>query len=284
MSRVRVREQMPIQGVVTARHIATKNGVEIPWSEVEKSLASRGIKAPRQTVKQNLVVESGRSQLAQLLGGDSSAFIDRVQLGDTKIAGVVQKTALPPDLSDVALVNEIRTLLGAPGATFSLDQHTYPATVTKTEPAGLPGTLVAGVVSTFSDPGADFVADGVNDSDVLTVFIGGEDFSFGINEVTSPTLLEVENASNLSGSGLGYNIKTPSGQVLFTKLISGNNFPESQFGTSVKAHEAGLLFSNGTLFNRVVFVPGDDTTGLILQPGTVDGTVISIQLDWLITF
>jgi hypothetical protein len=284
MQVVKVKEEVGIKGVAYTRQIATRDGRIVLWEEIQNEFAARGIEAPPEQTQQNLVVNAGRNQRARSLAGDSQAFINRVQLGDTKVGGVVQKTSFPPDLSDVALVNEIRTLAGLPGATFSLDSHTFPDTVVKTEPAGLPGTLTAGVVSTFEDPGADFIADGVNTRDQVTVFIGGEDFILGIKEVVSATELEVENKSGLSGSGLGYRVSTPGTQVLFTKLISGNNFPESTYGPLTTAHEAGLLLSDDTLFNRVTFVPTDNNVGLLLQPGTVNGTVISIQLDWLITY
>jgi hypothetical protein len=284
MQVIKIKEAVGIKGVARTRQVATRDGQVVPWSQIQKELKLLGLEAPPERTTQNLVVNAGRNQRARSLAGDSTGYINRVQIGDCKIAGVVQKTTFPPDLSDVALVNEIRTLAGLPGATFSLDSHTYPDTVVKTAPAGLPGTLTAGVVSTFDDPGADFIADGVNERDQVTVFIGGEDYILGIKEVVSATQLEVENKSSLSGSGLGYSVSAPGTQVLFTKLINGNNFPESTYGPLTTAHEAGLLLSDDTLFNRVTFVPDDNDVGLLLQPGTVNGTVISIQLDWLITY
>jgi hypothetical protein len=285
MSRVRIKEKIGVKGVASTRQVVTDAlGNVLPWSVAQDSLARRGIRVPPELTTQNLVVNSGRLTLAQKLAGDTTAFIDRVQIGDCKVAGVVQKTLFPPDLSDTALVNEIRTLSGGPGGTFELDGHSFPDSVVKTEPAGLPGTLTAGVLSTFTDAGADFVADGITDRDVLTVYISGQDYILGIREVVSATELEVENPSSLSGAGLAYKVTAPGTQVLFSKLINGNNFPESQFGPLTTAHEAGLLYSNDALFNRVTFVPDDNDVGLILQPGTVDGNIINIQLDWLITF
>lgn len=282
---MKIKEKVSIQGVVTTKQVVTNvQGQVLPWSVAQESLAKRGIEAPPERVSHNLVVNSGRLLLAQKLAGESTAYINRVQIGDCKVSGVVQKTLYPPDLSDTMLVNEIRTLSGGPGGTFELDGYSFPDSVVKTEPAGLPGTLTAGVLSTFTDPGADFVSDGITDRDVLTVFIGGEDYTLGIREVVSGTELEVENPSSLSGAGLAYRVTAPGTQVLFSKLINGNNFPESQFGPLTVAHEAGLLYSNDTLFNRVTFVPDDNDVGLILQPGTVDGNIINIQLDWLITF
>jgi hypothetical protein len=283
--KVKIKEKVSIKGVVKIRHVVTDSrGNIVPWEVAAESLADRGIRVPSEVIQENLVVNSGRLLLAEKLAGDSTAYVDRVQIGDCKVGGVVQKTLYPPDLSDTSLVSEIRTLGGAPGGTFALDGHSFPDSVVKTQPAGLPGTLTAGIISTFTDPGADFVSDGVTDRDVVTVYIAGEDFTLGIKDVVSATELEVENPNDISGAGLAYKVTTPGTQVLFSKLISGNNFPESQFGPLTTAHEAGLLYNNGTLFNRVTFVPDDNDVGLILQPGTVDGNTINIQLDWLITF
>jgi hypothetical protein len=49
-------------------------------------------------------------------------------------------------------------------------------------------------------------------------------------------------------------------------------------------HEAGLLFDDGALFNRVTFQQQDNGLGLVFQPTDIDGTRIDVQLDWLITF
>jgi hypothetical protein len=247
-------------------------------------LARRGLKYTPVIEKNNLVVTAGRSAMVHELAGDGTRrWIDRVQLGDAKVNGVVSKDTFPPDLSDNRLLHEIRTLAGAPGATFELDGFEFPAEVEKTAPAGLPGTLTAGVVSILSDPGADFIADGVTDADVAVVFINGEDFKLGIRSIISATQLEVENPSQLAAAGISYKVTTPGGQVLFRKLVSGNNFPESNYGPLTVAHEAGLLFTDSTLFNRVIFAPGNPNVGLTFQPRDVDGLTLSAQLDWLIT-
>lgn len=258
-----------------------------PDDPVRKVLAQRaedaGMILCDKIVKNNLVVNSGRSNMCLSLGGDVRKFVNRVQLGDAKIGGVVVKDTYPPDLSDTGLIHEIRTLLGAPGATFNLDSATNPSIVTKSSPAGLPGTLTAGVTSVLSDSGADFLADGVTDEDQATVFIGGETFTLGVRQVISSTQLEVENPSQVAGAGVAYTVQTPAGQVLFRKLVSGENFPESLYGPLTIAHEAGLLFNDSALFNRVIFAAGNPAVGLLLQPRDVDGVILSAQLDWLIT-
>lgn len=281
-----------ITGLFKARQSFHFDGREVGFSELPASVRAAAVKRARghgvvvgrEVMKQNLVVSAGRDAVAQrIVDPDFSAVIDRIQLGDTKVSGVVSKSLFPPDLSDTGLVNEIRTLLGAPGATFEIDGFSFPSRVTKTNPAGLPGTLTAGATSILTDPGADFVSDGVTDADVVTAFIGGEDFSLGIKSVLGPTQVEVENPSQLSAAGISYRITTPGGQVLIRKVVSGNNFPEALYGPMTVCHEAGLLFSNGALFNRVTISPANPEVGLVFQPQDIDGLSIGAQLDWLIT-
>lgn len=289
-----VRENISqVTGKFSATQVATlADGSHVPVADldvrVRDVLAFRasmaGIQLQTQVIKNNLVVNGGRDMMVHQLAGDGSRnWINRVQLGDATVSGVVVKDQFPPDLSDNRLVHELRTLLGGPGGTFELDSYSFPAVITKSEPAGLPGTLVAGVTSVFSDAGADFVSDGVTDDDKVTVYISGEDYSLAIRQVLSPTQLEVENPGQLAAAGVAYKVTTPGGQVLFRKFVSGNNFPESTFGPLTVAHEAGLLFTGGTLFNRVIFAAGHPEIGLVLQPRDVDGVTLGVQLDWLIT-
>ncbi len=295
MSGVRIKEDLSksVKGLFRAQQVVDfGDGRPVPLTALGADVLSRltraaarvGMVLQTEVIKQNLVVNTGRDAMVRQLAGDGSRiWINRVQIGDAKVSGVVSKDQFPPDLSDNRLLNEIRTLLGAPGATFELDGYTFPAVVTKLQPAGLPGTLTAGVTSLFSDGTADFVAAGITDADKVTVFIGGEDYTLAIRTVVGPTQLEVENPSQLSAAGIAYKVTTPGGQVLFRKLLSGNNFPESLYGPLTIAHEAGLLFTDGSLFNRVIFAPGNPAVGLVFQPRDVDGVTLSAQLDWLIT-
>lgn len=288
MNRQLVKEKERVFGRVRVRHVATRDGQPLPVQEAlspraREYLRSQGIRP--ELLGNNLVVNTGRSTLARLIRGVTNTYINRVQLGDCRIAGVVRKTDFPPDLSDVSLIHEIRNLGGQPGATFDLDGSSSPDEVIKVDASvGTPGTLSAGSVSTLTDiTGVDFVAAGVNARDTVTVVLNGEDFTLGVNEVLSATELEVSNPGQLAGA-VGYTVQTPGTQALFTKLISGDNFPESEFGPVTIVHEAGLLFSDNTLFNRITFQQNDDDVGLVLQPTDVDGTRIDVQLDWLITF
>ena len=283
-----VKEKERVFGRLRARHVATRNGQPLPIRDALSPRAKAALEAQGFKIEllgNNLVVNVGRATLAKMLRGVSSTYINRVQLGDCKIAGVVRKTDFPPDLSDVSLVHEIRNLGGQPGATFDLDGSTSPDEVVKVNASvGTPGTLVAGSVSTLTDiTGVDFVAAGVNERDTVTVVLNGEDFTLGVNEVLGPTELEVSNPGQLAGA-VGYTIQTPGTQALFSKLVSGDNFPESEFGPVTIVHEAGLLFADNTLFNRITFQQNDDSIGLVFQPTDIDGTRIDVQFDWLITF
>lgn len=292
---VRLRERGSVLGSLSAKQvIELSDGHQIDLAQQgsddfsdrsHERAQALGVSLVPGLQKRNLVVSTGRDTLARQLAGDGSRkFISRIQLGDTKVSGVVSKDTYPPDLSDNALVNEIRTLLGAPGATFELDGYTFPSVVTKVAPAGLPGTLAGGPVSTLTDLTADFITAGVNDKDKVTVFIGGEDYSLGVLSVISATQLEVENPSQLAAAGISYNVTTPGGQVLFSKFVSGNSFPEAQFGPITVVHEAGLLYNDGSLFNRIIFVPGDPDVGLVFQPQDIDGISLGVQFNWLISF
>ena len=277
-------EHVGIRGELRVRYLVTHRGqlIHEPGQldpETLRRWRSWGYKP--QDLFKNLVVNTGRAHMAGLLRGAVSTYINRVQLGDCKIGGVVRKTDYPPDLSDTMLVHEITNLAGQPAATFDLDEAVSPDQVTKVNAlTGTPGTLTT---SALTDAGQDFVAAGVNARDTVTVVIGGEDYTLGIRAVTSATELEVANPNQLAGA-VGYSVQTPGTQDLFRKLISGDNFPEATFGSPIVAHEAGLLFADGTLFNRVTFRQSDNTQGLLLQPTDVDGTRIDLQLDWLITF
>lgn len=284
-----VREQTGPCGQVRVRHIATRNGRVLPLAEALSPRALAELQAQGlcpERLGRNLVVNTGRSQLARLISSATNgAYVNRVQLGDCKVGGVVVKTDFPPDLSDTSLVHEIRNLSGQPGATFDVDSDSRPDEVVKVDASvGTPGTLTAGATSLLTDiTGVDFVAAGVNERDTVTVELNGEDYTLGVNAVNSATELEVSNPGQVAGA-VGYTVQTPGTQTLFQKLISGDNFPEAEFGPVTVVHEAGLLFTDGALFNRITFQQNDNSVGLVLQPTDIDGTRIDVQLDWLITF
>lgn len=290
--RIQVKDSQPVYGRVHVRHVATRDGQPVPLERALNAKARavlRGQGVDPDKIFNNLVVNTGRASLARLLRGrprgQERPYINRIQLGDCVIDGVVRKSDFPADLSDTSLVHELRTLSGQPGATFDIDEDTSPDEVIKVDASvGTPGTLTAGAVSKLSDvSGVDFGAEGVDSKDTVTVVLNGEDYTLGVRQVLSATELEVANPSQLAGA-VGYTVQTPGTQALFRKLVSGDNFPEAQYGPVTTVHEAGLLLSDGTLFNRVTFQQSDNSIGLVLQPTDIDGTRIDVQLDWLITF
>lgn len=278
-----IHDSIVPSGRLKVTHVATRHGQRISAHETSaaRALIEAGIDLDK--VFKNLIVNTGRGRLARLLGGASQSSIDRVQLGDVLVSALVRKDLYPADLSDVSLVHEIRNLAGNPGATFDLDSTTYPDEVVKVTSPGITGTLVAGAVSLLTDVGQDFVAAGVSDSDTVTLIISGEDYTLGVRNVVNSTQLELDNPAQLAAA-VAYTVQTPGTQVLFSKLVNGDNFPVGEFGPVTIVHEAGLLFDDGALFNRITFQQQDNSLGIIFQPTDIDGTRIDVQFDWLITF
>jgi len=283
MTAVHITETIRPVGEAEMWARASLHGKPISWSEACR-ICPRLSKHPDNVKIGNLVVKTGRSGLAKLSGLPNQSIISKVQIGDCLVGGVVKKVENPPDLSDTGLLNEIRQLDGQPGATFDVDAVTFPGEITKLAPAGSPGVLVAGATSTFTDATADFTAAGVQVSDTVTVVVDGEDFELGINAVISPTQLEVANPFSIASGATSYTIQTPGTQVRFTKRVLGDSFPEASYGSPVIAHEAGLLFTNGVLFNRITIVGNNNLVGLPLVPTTVDGISVDILIEFTITY
>jgi len=280
------------EGLVTATQIVTNSsGKHISLEKAILDSPSRlnyfvdkGINVPKhKVVKSNLVTNVGRSYTAHRIGGDSNAYIDRVAIGNTIVNGVVTKSSNPPDLDDTALIHQLRNINGQLTGSFELDSHSYPSSIEKYNPISQ-GTLIAGI-NTFTDDSASFLGTGlVNRRDILKVKINNIWHGLGIVSVDSGVQLTVDNPYDLAGTSLEYNIYTPGTQVLFRKLLDGNDFPVGEYGPVTVIHEAGLLTTESELFNRVVFIENDDTIGMILSPTDLVGTTISLQLDFLITF
>jgi hypothetical protein len=278
-----IHDNIVPSGRLRVTHVASRHGQPISARDTSAAAALRSAGVDLDKVFKNLIVNVGRGRLARLLGGASQSSINRIQLGDVLVSGLVRKDLYPADLSDVSLVHEIRNLSGNPGATFDLDSTTYPDEIVKVNSLGITGTLVAGAVSLLTDVGQDFVAAGVSDSDTVTVVISGESYTLGVRNVVNGTQLELDNPAQLAAA-VAYTVQTPGTQVLFSKLVNGDNFPVGEFGPVTIVHEAGLLFSDGALFNRTTFQQQDNSLGIIFQPTDIDGTRIDVQFDWLITF
>ncbi len=292
------KENIQIQGVCRARHICrTKSGLHVPMEyalseETKKFLAEKGItKTPPEIVKSNLVVNVGRAILAKALGGNwetasqSTPYINRITLGTGT------KTGNLPQLGDSGLVQELQKLDGTIAGTFLLNDPndvspdiTFPAAVTRTSGTGATVAIDASEVTTLTDASGDFINDGVQLTDQVTIDNDPVNpLILGIRAVNSATELELHNPGGFTGSSLSYEIGTPGTQMLVSKLMSGNSFLQADYGVAVVIHEAGLLFSNGVLFNRVVFAPSDEDIGILIQSDEANGVEISVRFEWLVT-
>lgn len=97
---IKILENPKVVGVVSVEEITTQYG---------KVVSSRHI------CKHNLVVNTGRNNLAQLLGGDSALYIAYLALGDSKTSA--------PVLANTLLESEVKRITYTPGTDKS-----YPAT------------------------------------------------------------------------------------------------------------------------------------------------------------
>ncbi len=291
------------KGVCTARlECKTTNGLYVPLSaaisdETYELLEERGYKRPEKEIRQgNLVVNAGREVLAQSLGGYwetqslVTPYINRITLGDGTKSGNL------PNLSDTGLVNEIQKLNGTTAGTFLLNgpndvspDITFPPSVQRYPGSGFGGSGTVTINSSgetlLSDSGVDYINTiGVQLTDQVTLNNSSTNpLVLGVREVRSSTVLVLHNPSGFTGGPLQYKIGTPGTQMLVSKLIEGNQFLKADYGAAVLVHEAGLLFHNDTLFNRVVFAPNDEEVGVLLQSDETNGVEISVRFEWLIT-
>lgn len=97
---IEILESPKVIGVVNVEEITTQHG---------KVISCRHI------CKHNLVVDSGRNNLARLLGGDSTKYIAYLALGDSKVN--------VPALADTLLESEVKRITYTPGTDKS-----YPST------------------------------------------------------------------------------------------------------------------------------------------------------------
>lgn len=306
------KEKLHPTGICRATMIPTRNGKPIPFKEameiIEPLLEKSGLKKPaKEVVNGNLVVNTGRAKLASLLGKRKSettqgypvesSFINRLIIGNCVVNGSVDKPNNLTSLSDTALVSEIIDDSGNAKGKYTLDPDTdiiFPEAVAR-HPSGtsFPNmSATQGSIGTddvFTDNGQDFNALGVLKIDQITVLTGGVTNApvvFGIKEILNANQILIHNPNGFYGNNLDYRIDVPGTQVLFTKYVDGNDFsPTNGFASgAVLVHEAGLLFNDGTLFNRVVFRPDDNNLGVILMAERVDGVKMSVRFEWLVSF
>lgn len=285
-------------GYVRYIHTAkTKSGIELPLS---RSIIDVDGFKPLNSSKWNLVVNSGRQVLARALGGyyQTSVSPQAVPHVNRLIIGNGTKTDNLPSLADTGLVNEIQTLDGTPRGTF-LIKGPYDASPEISFPAA---SQKYPLVSGYSGPNAtitingdeetiledltvNFIDDiGVTVTDQITIN-ESDPLVFGIREVRSNNQLVLHNPYGYTGTAIEWKVGTPGTQMLVSKLLRGNDFSLAEYGGFALIHEAGLLFNNNTLFNRVVFAPNDEESGLLLQSDELSsGVEISVRIEWLVTF
>lgn len=299
-------EAIEVEGVCKATMVCRhKSGLFVPLSNALseatiQKLKKEGYRTPdREVVKGNLVVNGGRAALALMLGGwwetadQSTPYINRITLGNG------MKTGNLPNLADSGLVSEIKKNDDTIAGTFLIEgpheltpEILFPPKVQKfPEVGGFGGSCSVSIdmngETLLEDTGADFVNEvGVQLVDQVTFNNSVTNpVVLGIREVKSPTVLSLHNPTGFTAApGLEYSIGTPGTQMLVSKLIEGNTFPMGEWGPAVLVHEAGLLLSNGTMFNRVVFAPHSESVGVLIQSDEYNGVEISVRFEWLVTF
>lgn len=285
------------KGYFSATHIFKRNGIEISRDE---ALNSRQRALVTDIKRQNLVVNTGRQHIARSLGGYWQTA-DPIQVNpyiNRLIVGTGNKSGNLPNLSDTGLVTELRKLDGTVSGTFALDgpwavspEVLFPSLVWRGGAAPPDDWLSTGSVTIngdnetiLEDATVNFLTLGVALTDQVTLDNSPTNPAvLGVREVRSSTQLVLHNPYGITSGAVAYRVGTPGTQVLVSKLIEGNDFPEAEWGSAVILKEAGLLLSNGVLFNRVVFAPSEEEAGLLLQSDEALGVEVSIRFEWLIT-
>lgn len=273
---------------------ARRGGERIPFSEAKLALSPSRVAGTDGVVEDdNLVLNDGRSKIAHFLGNDSSNYLNRLILGDGPKSGNL------PTLQQSGLVSEIEDEDGNLGGKFLIDYDNevfFPARTGRfpTDPdvdwGSANGAISIGTDghSYLEDNSVNFFDIGVQKHDQITIDnVPNNPLILQIRQVLTEHKIEVYNPNAYetpAGSDtIQYRIDTSGTQILISKLIRGNDFPVSEWGVATIIHEAGLLFNDGTLFNRVVFAPFDDNAGIILQPDTNTHDELSIRFEILIT-
>lgn len=285
-----------VHGLVSARMVsASGESIEscIAGESLRLLLSGKWKMPEGGKIVSNLVVDSGRSRLARLLGGASTSTLAEVALGNCAKAGNW------PTLSDENLARElINPSTSIADATFAIDvpsEISYPSSsaIFPVSPSLMWGSA-AGVITIdgrgrtiFEDAGVNMTTIGADFGHRLTLNSPGQQLVFTVKRVLSTTTLELHNP-------LGY--ETPGGvtyqwrldvsgtQLLVSKQISGDEFPAATWGPTTLITEAALRCSDSTLFARVLFSREEEGVGLLVQPSTSPGGRVDLIIDWLITF
>lgn len=251
-----------------------------------------------ETEDDNLVVNGGRRKTAQLVGGlVSGVDLNRLWLGDL---GNTSKSNAAPNLDDDALYHEIEDLSGQKNGVFLLeDKHIkspppddrYPADDSAWAPTEAKVNIYSvgsGEETRLEDPNADFSNLGVQPKDQVVLNTSTtHPLRLGVESVKSTTELVLHNPRHYEtpqNETVEYSIEIPGTQILVTRYISGDNFDPADWGPGVLVQEAGLLFSDDTLFNRVIYYPNDDDKGLFFQHSSVNGNEIGLRIEWQIVY
>lgn len=298
------RDKIDVQGRCRATQVAhDENGREVPIEEALSDearayLEERGYDPPRKEFDEgNLVVNTGRSKMARLTGGDvSNVYINRLVIGD--ISDSPDKSKRYPQLDDAGLVRELRDDNGNLGGTFMLQSSdkTYPSQADR-HPTGSGSTWastegevnISSGESVFEDTNVDFTTSGIGVQTTDQIVLNTNTTNplvVGVKEIKSATELVIHNPREFetaAGDTIKYRIETPGTQLLVSKYISGDEFPSSDWGAATIAHEAGLIFNDDTFFNRVMFAPNMDTQGMIFQPQNINGMELGARFEWLVT-
>ncbi len=286
------REKLSPKGWFTVEHICKdRNGNIVEFKPEYCDLKPKDVK------KWNLVVNSGRQIIAQSLGGFFQDANQAVPQLNRIIVGEGQKTDNLPNLSDTGLVQEITNLSGTPAGTFLLagpfdasPEITFPPQSQIFPVSGFTGpnasiSIDAFGDTIFEDTTVDFGTIGISETDQVTIDNSvSNPLVFGIQEVLSSTQLRLHNPTQFTGSNIAWRIGTPGTQVVVSKLLEGNDFTLADWGGPIVLSEAGILFNNNVLFNRVVFTPENEDVGVLIQSDEgVSGIEISARLTWVIT-
>lgn len=283
-------------GLATVTLIPSVSGVSIAEAlgpKTIKWLKEKGYSIPKnRVIKNNLVVNSGREKCAQLIARNKTgvnSYINRLTIGTGAKSGNL------PNLLNTTLAETLSDLSGNSSGIFEFDEDDeilMPSSGPKYPSSGdgWAGTqctiAISAGVTTLTDLSASFITtSGITTTDQVTAQSNTTtNVSFGIASVDSDTQLTLYNPYGFSGAALNYKVATPGTQVLFTKFIDGNNFPEADFGVATLITEAGLMFNDGTLFNRVVYVPNNEDVGVILQSDEATGVSLGARFEFLVTF
>ncbi|MFB6371997.1 MAG: hypothetical protein ABEN55_02510 [Bradymonadaceae bacterium] len=293
-----------MHGRCQIRQVAKDGDRQIP---LEHAIADKTLEALRDQgfdprigsfESDNLIVNGGRRNCAQLLGGlVDDVFLNRIGFGDL---GNTSKSNAYPNLDDNGLYHEIEDLNNDKNGMFLLqdgDFHTpseddrYPSNGDQWAPTQATVDIRSynNVERTvLEDTNVDFTNIGVQPKDQVVLNTSTtHPLRLGVREVLSTTELVVHNPRRYetpANEDIEYRIDIPGTQLLVSRYISGDNFDPAVWGPGVLVQEAALFFNDDTMYNRVIMYPNDDDAGLFFQHSSVNGKEIGFRVEWLITF